>query len=151
MTPEKMEQLRDLVKRGDELSRSIRTATECLSGLRDSKSIAFVFFGDTLRILRAEDSAAAAEGEEMKSLELSPADPRFVQYAESLQEEKISQRTFESLPEYSCSVPTGVVPGKVWKCNLSYYSHIEPVWIIREYVVSGADHCRIEDRRPVLT
>lgn len=27
----------------------------------------------------------------------------------------MSQKTFDALPEYSCTFPTGVYPGKMWK------------------------------------
>lgn len=71
----------------------------------------------------------------------------------ALPTETMSHAAFKSLPEYSCSVPTGVFVGKVWKCNLSAFRprrQSEPQWVIREYVANGPDRCRIENRRPVI-
>ena len=67
--------------------------------------------------------------------------------------ERISRRTFDSLHEYSCTNPTGVYPGKVWKRDLRFGLHTKdskPVWVLCEYVSSGPDHCRTEFRRPEI-
>ncbi len=71
-----------------------------------------------------------------------------------LEAEHISRSAFDGLPEYSCSVPTGVYPGKVWRCNLNAFAPrigTEPLWVIREYVADGPDHCSIDCRRPIIT
>lgn len=47
--------------------------------------------------------------------------------------EVMSQKAFDSLDEYSCSVPTGQRIGKVWKCKVDYYDESQG-WLIREYV-----------------
>jgi len=40
-----------------------------------------------------------------------------------------------ALPEYSCSVPTGVTIGKKWRRNVNFGKpDTEPEWIIGEYV-----------------
>ncbi len=31
------------------------------------------------------------------------------------------QHVFDSLSEYNCSMPTGVYPGKMWKCHVGSY------------------------------
>lgn len=51
--------------------------------------------------------------------------------------EQISQKLFDSLPEYSCSTPTLQTIGKVWKCNLNFGTNQLPKWIICEYVKSN--------------
>jgi hypothetical protein len=33
----------------------------------------------------------------------------------------MSRKTFEQLSEYSCSTPSGVYPGKMWRCDLQAY------------------------------
>lgn len=33
----------------------------------------------------------------------------------------MSQETFQALGEYSCSMPTGVYPGKMWRCHVGAY------------------------------
>lgn len=38
----------------------------------------------------------------------------------------MSQAVFEKLAEYSCSYPTGVYPGKMWKCHVG--AHAQPPW-----------------------
>jgi len=49
--------------------------------------------------------------------------------------ERISRIAFDSLPEYSCSIPTGVTIGKVWKCNRNFGLPTEEKdWVICEYV-----------------
>lgn len=35
----------------------------------------------------------------------------------------MTQETFDQLAEYSCSFPTGVYPGKMWKCNVGAFNH----------------------------
>lgn len=68
--------------------------------------------------------------------------------------ETIQRSTFDGLLEYSCSLPTGVTPGKVWKCNVNAYrppvgTH-PPEWVIREYVSNGDGTCRVEQRVPKI-
>ena len=69
------------------------------------------------------------------------------------QVERISKKAFDSLPEYSCSIPTGVFIGKVWKCNLNFTKRIPGEdWVIREYVKDPAnpDYALIETRIPEI-
>lgn len=56
-----------------------------------------------------------------------------------LEPDHMSRRAFDSLGEYSCSMPTGTTVGKVWKRNLTAFRHYlgtdrPPVWVICEYV-----------------
>jgi hypothetical protein len=45
----------------------------------------------------------------------------------------MEQADFDSLPEYSCSIPTGVFIGKIWKRREPYIA--EPThWFLGEYV-----------------
>ncbi len=65
-----------------------------------------------------------------------------------LETEKISRKVFDSLPEYSISVPTGVFIGKVWKCDLNY-NMTNHDWVICEYVaVPNSNLARVEYRKP---
>jgi len=51
----------------------------------------------------------------------------------------LTQSQFESLLDYSCSVPTGVVDGKQWKrCRV--YGAPEHGWFLGEYVVDGVKY-----------
>lgn len=49
----------------------------------------------------------------------------------------LSQKEFDSLLNYSCSLPTGTTVGKRWKCNRNAYreppSKREPDWWMGEY------------------
>ena len=65
-----------------------------------------------------------------------------------METERLSRLAFNSLLEYSCSVPTGFRPGKVWRCNLNAYrpGATGELWIIREYLEDGS----IEDRLPEI-
>ena len=69
-----------------------------------------------------------------------------------LEEEPISQKAFDSLYEYSCSIPTLTTIGKVWKSDLNFgLPTDEKVWVICEYVEIGKkDRVGIERRRPVI-
>jgi len=77
-------------------------------------------------------------------------DPRLA----DLPVERIKRSTFDGLGEYSCSMPSGVIPGKVWKCDINAYNPSYrgkgPCWVLREYVADGPDKCRIEVRRPEI-
>jgi hypothetical protein len=52
--------------------------------------------------------------------------------------ERIKRSTLDKLPEYSCSLPTGTIVGKVWKKNLNAFDPAHrgeaPLWVICEYV-----------------
>lgn len=47
----------------------------------------------------------------------------------------------DSMSEYSCSIPTGTTPWKMWKCNMNAYpnpgllgeSAREPRWVVGQY------------------
>jgi hypothetical protein len=66
--------------------------------------------------------------------------PHIFGWVDKLPVERMSQKAFDSLRDYSCSNPTGVVIGKVWRRNLTAYNAykrlppMEPLWIICEYV-----------------
>lgn len=65
--------------------------------------------------------------------------------------ERIKQKTLDSLPEYSCSLPTGTTIGKVWKRNNNFGSDLDPEWIICEYVNhSDPNLIGIDYRVPVI-
>ena len=55
----------------------------------------------------------------------------------------MSQKSFEELPEYSCSIPTGVYAGKMWKARKS-----RDEWLLRwyEYDPTNPHSCRIHSR-----
>lgn len=66
--------------------------------------------------------------------------------------ETMSRKAFESLDEYSCSVPSGVRVGKVWKYDRNAYRGRRPEvpeserWLIREYVRLPDGRIAIEQR-----
>jgi hypothetical protein len=64
--------------------------------------------------------------------------------------ELISQKTLDSLLEYSLSIPSGAIPGKVWKRNLGLTE--PPTWIICEYVDHSTDKnlLIVEYRQPII-
>jgi hypothetical protein len=45
----------------------------------------------------------------------------------------LSQKEFDALPEYSCSLPTGTPIGKRWKCGWPY-KEPRTNWYLGEYV-----------------
>lgn len=45
----------------------------------------------------------------------------------------LTQKEFDALPEYSCSIPTGQSIGKEWKRKNNYYDSSKG-WILGEYV-----------------
>lgn len=51
---------------------------------------------------------------------------------------RLTQKEFDDLPDYSCSVPTGTTIGKRWKRRKDYYDQLalnDPTrWFIGEYV-----------------
>jgi hypothetical protein len=53
---------------------------------------------------------------------------------------RMTQAEFDSLREYSCSVPTGVVIGKRWKCDQHSYGRpkVGHRWWMGEYI-AGPD------------
>lgn len=72
-------------------------------------------------------------------------------WVEQLPAEEMSQCAFDSLLEYSTSLPTGQTIGKVWKQNMRFGRAGEPEWVICEYV----DHedpnlIGIDYRKPVI-
>lgn len=54
----------------------------------------------------------------------------------SMQKERISRKVFDSLPEYSISLPSLTTIGKVWKCDRNFYRQNgpDPDWMICEFV-----------------
>lgn len=69
----------------------------------------------------------------------------------------IEPRALDALPEYSTTIPTGVVIGKRWKRNAMIgvqmrFGRCESLWEVCEYVedpVSGPGWCRVTRSRPV--
>lgn len=72
------------------------------------------------------------------------------EWTKNLVVEKMSRKAFDSLGEYSCSQPTGVFVGKVWKRDLFFGTGHEPFWVICEYVAhpTKPDMCRTDVRLP---
>lgn len=68
----------------------------------------------------------------------------------------MSGSTFAALHEYSCSVPTGCYPGKMWRCHVGIYDpRCKPedrYWILRWFGFSskGAAYCSNNVRRIVI-
>lgn len=68
-----------------------------------------------------------------------------------MQTERISRRAFNSLPEYSCTLPTGTTIGKVWKRNRNFGRDLPPDWVICEYLSDPEPgYVRIEWRKPEI-
>ena len=60
----------------------------------------------------------------------------------------ISQQELDDLPEYSCSIPTGVVVGKRWKRAKNYYDRSKG-WVVGEYCEDNPDKDVIaENKKP---
>lgn len=55
--------------------------------------------------------------------------------------ERVSKKAFDSLPEYSCSIPTGKTIGKVWKRKC------EDGWVIGEYTQADEKNVYIQWRK----
>lgn len=73
-------------------------------------------------------------------------------WTDALAREPISQKTLDSLPEYSMSLPSLTTIGKVWKRNLNVFEADQPpLWVICEYVeIGNPDRVGIEERLPVV-
>jgi hypothetical protein len=53
----------------------------------------------------------------------------------TLKPDRLSQKTMNNLPEYSISLPTKTIPGKVWEQNLRWGQPAsESLWVICEFV-----------------
>lgn len=54
----------------------------------------------------------------------------------------MTRQTFDKLPEYSCSTPTAVYPGKMWKRREPYSGEVKR-WLLCWYGESekGPDYC----------
>lgn len=47
---------------------------------------------------------------------------------------RMAVKEFMELLEYSCSMPTGVVIGKRWRCNVTaFMGGLKPHWVMGEY------------------
>lgn len=65
--------------------------------------------------------------------------------------QRITQKKFDNLLEYSTTNPTGVEPGKVWKRNLNAMVGPRPKWVICSYIeAADPKFCHIEIRVPVI-
>lgn len=68
----------------------------------------------------------------------------------------MSQKTFDSLQEYSCSVPSGVYPGKMWKRHDALFDrNSKPenrLWLLCWFSESeyGPELCAINLRRVLI-
>jgi hypothetical protein len=71
---------------------------------------------------------------------------------DDMETERITRASFEKLPEYSMSVPTGVFFGKVWRRNnKALIPDADPDWVICEYVrTADPGRARIDIRRPLI-
>lgn len=57
-----------------------------------------------------------------------------------------SLEAIKKLPEYSCTMPTGVTPGKMWRRHDVFYPNCkEPVWIIGRYEEAPNGQVRASD------
>jgi hypothetical protein len=69
----------------------------------------------------------------------------------------MTRATFEALPEYSSTIPTGVYPGKMWRRNdarnATPYSPLDPPvppdWLLCWYEAQGAG-CAVQWRKVLL-
>ncbi len=52
----------------------------------------------------------------------------------------LTQKEFDEMLEYSCSVPTGVFIGKVWKRNTSFRTGRKPNWVQGGYIQDPNDN-----------
>lgn len=53
--------------------------------------------------------------------------------------DKMSQKALDSIPDYSCSEPTGMTIGKMWKRDAHWhYPNLGPLWVVHE-IVSHSD------------
>lgn len=75
---------------------------------------------------------------------------KYHKYVDSLPKEKMSQKAFDDLGEYSMSDPSSVSLGKVWKRNLAVFCGKPPIWVICEYVSSGPNMAKIDCRTPII-
>lgn len=73
----------------------------------------------------------------------------------------MTQKSFDSLSEYSCSIPTGVYEGKMWKAHLADHEdgYKTQAWFLRWYGLSHRekkpgggyrDMCPTPERRIVI-
>jgi len=62
---------------------------------------------------------------------------------------RLTQKEFDDLSDYSCSVPTGVVIGKRWKRRRDYYDESKG-WYIGEYVQDGPEHAKVKWYKPLI-
>lgn len=72
----------------------------------------------------------------------------------------MSKSAFDKLHDYSCSTPTGVYPGKMWKCHWGIYvpearRSFEPYWILRWFGEIGVDkdgqYCTNHHRKIIIS
>lgn len=58
-----------------------------------------------------------------------------------------SVKEIEALPEYSCTMPTGVIPGKMWRRHDGSFDPKckDPVWLIGKYVEAPRGKVRMGD------
>lgn len=50
----------------------------------------------------------------------------------------MDKATFDNLPEYSCSIPTGVTIGKMWKIHIDWIEDgklVHSTWMLGSYEV----------------
>jgi hypothetical protein len=75
-------------------------------------------------------------------LEPRPGDPAYVVAPMDATHIILTRRQFNRLPDYSCSLPTGVVPGKTWRRRVQY-DNPESRWVIGRYDATSPTHCRV--------
>jgi hypothetical protein len=62
-----------------------------------------------------------------------------------LPEKQISRAEWDSMPEYSLSVPSGVFAGKMWRCNFQWSGN----WLLCWYTIEN-DHFYLNRARPAI-
>ena len=71
----------------------------------------------------------------------------------------MTRATFDALHEYSCSAPSGVYPGKMWRRHNGIHDRVflsrggKPEWCLCWFGPSprGADYCQTNTRRILLS
>ncbi len=58
----------------------------------------------------------------------------------------MSERTLGELHEYSCSIPSGVYEGKMWKALMKYNNN----WVLRWYDHIEGENMMIESREIII-
>lgn len=66
----------------------------------------------------------------------------------------MTMATFKALPEYSCTIPSGVYPGKMWRRHDGAHDHMRkrpPIWMLCWFGEDKDGKCEILFREVLLT